>query len=810
VLIFANFYQSHQKYLISLRRNTHFSTMDPTDLENSPNSPNAPNSPRSNAPEVGEPLGDKVVVPGSKETPGIPPSQGRSLASKKLNVRSAETRKSDSAELASPAVPSETVARSEDSTRNTVKQLEELKESAPQTRGFWETLIRCLTSFVGWDQAAASLEQEKINEATKNYLRDHNDEVNNISDAVSENIANLDPELVEIYTHTLTAMDENGKTNYMEQFQNSIRENLERMLSQPGDNTGKNGDAERLLKNATAVLTSLGSQELDPAKNKVLCAIEKFKGENPHIQVSMGMLRAEHKHPGLIMGLNTALTGNGCAPLKRIGIQINKPVIEFPQNLADGMELLINSELKNDLSKIFCIAQMVALCPSMQITPQLIDLCIATEQGILSEVVVFAVDHPGRVQITPELIELRSKDPDAFNRLKQLAQIRPGIEITPQLINLCIATEQGILSEVVVFAVDHPGRVPIIPELIELRSKDPDAFNRLKQLAQIHPGIEITPAIVTLIKTKPELVDKIIKNGTIDFTWQSFTDKGYCSGENCRGLLLEYECANSLDNGLIRSVVNELFSKDNTKVNAAVNCLLDQAGPLKQHYFVLDGIYRSSIPDIHLPKGVHVISNRNGGEEYLAATKAQAKEAQAGEYDRTEYLKYLVGQFEQAYGDKAADAFYVYLQNFTGAPNLTTIESYSVPDIEGANRNLFGESGTLNNVMGCGSRRVTMTMDESFNATYDITRDASYDVVHSHGKIRNDPGALALKAIPSYNENTVMVMAVRSFIPAAHNPAATDPWDQRGQNGKQETHCSFIVSHGTPAARSQDPRPSAA
>jgi hypothetical protein len=219
---------------------------------------------------------------------------------------------------------------------------------------------------------------------------------------------------------------------------------------------------------------------------------------------------------------------------------------------------------------------------------------------------------------------------------------------------------------------------------------------------------------------------------------------------------------------------------------------------------------------MHLPGGVRVVSNgvvSNGNEwgEFLEAigkkmTDYVGDDAAVNQQIRAAYLKYIVGKFRDAYGDRAKDAFYVYMQNFTGSGNLTSAIALLPLHCDANNPNI-PSGGAFGGALEKASRHIAMTMDENFNATYDIVYDSSESTVRllDEEYIRENMGQLP----PRYSGNSVMVTAIRSYIPAAYNPEAADPWDQRGQRGKQETHCSFIVSHGnSPAAGGPASQPS--
>ncbi|MDR1255311.1 MAG: hypothetical protein LBJ94_00045 [Puniceicoccales bacterium] len=298
----------------------------------------------------------------------------------------------------------------------------------------------------------------------------------------------------------------------------------------------------------------------------------------------------------------------------------------------------------------------------------------------------------------------------------------------------------------------------------------------LSKFAQKFPQRAITPADITLATRRPDLTERFISSGKIDLFHASFSEKADHQG-------LALECSqSSYNHGMLCSLVNEeLFSDINDVAMGAIEKL---QGEYNGHYFIKDGIGRCSIPNMHLPNGVEVIGNGDGGDRYC-------QETGAGEYDGANYTRYLLGKFKEAYGEKALAAFYVYLQNFTGSGNL--VSCIALAPLRFGRDNLVPFFG---NLMNQAARSVTMRMDENFNATYDIVYDMSTsecsDYINSH--------AAGFEMPPEYSKNSTIVAVASSTIPAAYDPNGANVYEQHKQykqhedNGRQETYLSFIAS----------------
>jgi hypothetical protein len=169
------------------------------------------------------------------------------------------------------------------------------------------------------------------------------------------------------------------------------------------------------------------------------------------------------------------------------------------------------------------------------------------------------------------------------------------------------------------------------------------------------------------------------------------------------------------------------------------------------------------------------------------------------------YIKYILNQFKKAYGDRALQAFYVYMQNFTGSGNTShgLVALGSIIQVQENSSNFTIASNGINSY---GERYVTMTMDENFNVTYHVVADITpkrYKELLLDDERRNnnqlelidikDPNLLF-----DLNENGVAVVVIHSYIPAAYNPNGTnwyEQYDQRPNKGKQETNMSIIISN---------------
>ncbi|MDR0679933.1 MAG: hypothetical protein LBF42_02765 [Puniceicoccales bacterium] len=325
-----------------------------------------------------------------------------------------------------------------------------------------------------------------------------------------------------------------------------------------------------------------------------------------------------------------------------------------------------------------------------------------------------------------------------------------------------------------------------------------------KNFAVAFPDRKMTLADATLIGERPDLAAKVIQNGRMEnVSCQSFArDESGSIGDLEHPLILSLNC--NLDNFAVRvaqfcSTMNEsLFSEDVPTQDAAVDILLTQIW----HYFIKDGINRREIPDMNLPRKVKVVGNMNG----IPDIPDVLKKTEDGDQNKKMYIKYILNQFKKAYGDRALQAFYVYMQNFTGSGN-TSHGLAAIQNITRVQENSSDLTIASNGINSYGERYVTMTMDENFNVTYHVVEDITpkeYKELLLNDERRNNNNQLKLIDIKDPNllfdlsENGVAVVVIHSYIPAAHNPDGAnlyDQYDQRPNKGKQETNMSIIVSN---------------
>jgi hypothetical protein len=362
-----------------------------------------------------------------------------------------------------------------------------------------------------------------------------------------------------------------------------------------------------------------------------------------------------------------------------------------------------------------------------------------------------------------------------------------------------------------------------VPSEIKEISKLFEEKGAYENFAKAFPDRKMTPAEVTLIKQRPDLAAKVIQNGRMnDVSRQFFTqnDSGTI-GASENPLILALNCnLGDFDDKrrLFCNAINEnLFSEDDPTQDAAVDALLAQ----DWHFFIKDGLNRLEIPNMTLPGEISVSGNGKCGHNphikgyFQEIYGDPIVERETGRkvkfykgdrecvYDKKEYLKYLLGKFKKAYGDKALQAFYVYMQNFTGSGN-TSHGAAAFMVIVGENlSNLYA---VINGTNLHGERHVTMTMDENFNATYDIIFDImpeTYkELLRNDERRKNTSGLEGIDMndphlIFNFDANEVVVVAIHSYIPAAHNTDGADlyeQYDQRPNRGKQETNMSIIVS----------------
>jgi hypothetical protein len=354
-----------------------------------------------------------------------------------------------------------------------------------------------------------------------------------------------------------------------------------------------------------------------------------------------------------------------------------------------------------------------------------------------------------------------------------------SVHVTAELVGLCSNPEYGDAFEAVYQLAKNHSNVQMSAELVELCKENPSAFKNLQKFAKVNPNVKITPAIVTLFAREPGITGKIASMGAVNCTYESFAEQ---KGEGAE-MVLNYGCA-GYEHDVVCSAANALFAADDVTDDMAKKFLKHGN---KLGLFFTDGLTRSEIPNMILPKNVCVIGNGKKDREKFYKEIGKTYIGNEDEF-RRDYLRYLAGKFIQAYGENAKNAFYVYMQNFTGSGNSISCISlltnrYTVPDFRREGVDLLEQWAP---------RPVTMVMDENFNATYDVVCDMSWtrEIADSIEEKKVE------KFYPEwYDENAVMVATVRTHIPAAHNPGVSDSYDQRGQKGKQETHMSFIASH---------------
>jgi hypothetical protein len=425
--------------------------------------------------------------------------------------------------------------------------------------------------------------------------------------------------------------------------------------------------------------------------------------------------------------------------------------------------------------------EFVKNCPAVKITPGLMELC--KDAKTLERLKQFAKDFH-EVRITSSLMEL-SKNEVKFAVARLFIKKFPNVNVlmTAELVDLSLDHKyKDAFAAVHQLAKVHHN-VQMSAELVELYEKNPSAFENLQQFAKAHDDVKITPAVVTLFAREPGITEKIASIGTVDYAYESFAEQ---KGEET-DVALNYENT-SYRHETVRLAVGNLFAAGEVD-DARIAGFLKHESALGS--FIGDG-HRKEMPAMVLPNDVRVVSNEDREKFYKEIGKLDGGNDNQFQID---YLKYLVGQFKKAYGSRARNAFYVYMQNFTGPGNSmvcigTLANRCTIPDFTFTGVNLSVSQAT---------RRLTMVMDENFNATYDVVYDMS---------LRKENAALVEEfkvrgEYPQwYDGNAVIVATARVHIPAAYNPDASDPYDQRGQKGKQETHTSVIASYPPKPAQS--------
>jgi hypothetical protein len=352
---------------------------------------------------------------------------------------------------------------------------------------------------------------------------------------------------------------------------------------------------------------------------------------------------------------------------------------------------------------------------------------------------------------------------DLAHDVHKFKQIFPGINLTPA--NVALIKARG-------------GRV----------------LNLINKFRQKFPDWEMTPADFALFLHRPDLVEKIIKNGKISAEyharWQKL-DKG-------EGFLLSCQHSGFKYTELSAKVNPDLFSEDETtKINARKNLFaaVQQRGAI----FYNDFICREQNLAVHLPNGVVI----EGSVEWQAANPREtAKEA------HRDYLCYVLDKFHGAYGNEAPAAFLVFMQNLTGTGNSATGLPFTYRHFKRSWPNFLGNGSFFGNLLARAQRSLTITMDSKFNITGDLIYDMAARSNSNGGAVPDDNdiidqasicGALLPEGYDPNGENNVMAIGERFYVPARCKESETDlgkRWEQSREDGieNQDTHLRFIAS----------------
>ncbi|MDR2720899.1 MAG: hypothetical protein LBB15_01245 [Puniceicoccales bacterium] len=723
-----------------------------------------------NPPAVAPESAEVSIAPGPNigASPGIPPSQLK-IESIALNDRDVV------APSPPPPLPVAAESSAEPASANNRELIDQLEAAADKSsslgfKGFFSALIDFFKNHVSWDQAA-------LNAKVENFLQEHMDHVDEISDSMAENITTIDPKIFESYVLGIKEIGGRARSSFKEKTGTEARKILNESSS-PDDSTAKTFCA-----NVACVFNALALEN----ENIPFVAGAVKKAASLETEISWNLLKLAHKNHQLFNEISQC--GN------------------VPQNLLNGIVAVQPTEnIPNErLQKLVYFARQN---PNTELT-KLIRLCIENPEAS-DQALRFAKQYPNVDVI--ELAELYANSPDDAKKVEDFARnfvktcCVPSIEISLKMAQLYEKDKTAFLP--CAKTISEACKTKITPQLIQALMKLPDkptadtgetkgtVIARFKKFAKQCPNVEVTPAVVALIFDRPDIADKIIENG-INYSRQIFSNGGNDSG---LGVQHGYKSYSDRVHDSLRNAMDGLFSEDN---DAAVEEFLGSGGPFSSLYFKIDGIGRCEIPDMNLPNGVRVAGNRNGGEEFL-------RETEASQYTEKNYLKYVTEKFKAAYGDGAKDAFYVYLQNFTASGNTVPFAAgfrlhcpELLEEMWPSSKNSESFSALfMNALINHADRHVEMAMDENFNATYNILYD-----MPRRAESRENFGSLiaAMKGVnvdppPWYGGNAALVASVRSYIPAAHNPNASDPWDQRGQHDKQETYTAFILSNDTPDA----------
>jgi hypothetical protein len=320
--------------------------------------------------------------------------------------------------------------------------------------------------------------------------------------------------------------------------------------------------------------------------------------------------------------------------------------------------------------------------------------------------------------------------------------------------------------------------------------------NLINKFGQKFPDWTMTSADFALFLHRPDLVEKIIKNGKISAEYHIHWQKS----ENARGaeegFLLSCQDSGFKYAELSAKVNSDLFSEDETaKINARENLFT----AVQQHSAIFRGdfIQRGQNLAVHLPNGVVVESS----VEWRAANPREPAE----EVHR-DYLCYVLDKFHGAYGDEAPAAFLVFMQNLTGTENLATGLPFTFRRFERSWPSFLG-NGTFFGALLCKARRSLMiTMDNEFNMTGDLIYDMP---ARSNGSAVPDDNDIIAQAsiygagLPEgydpNGESNVIAIGARFCVPARCHESETDlakRWEQPREDGaeNQDTYLRFIAS----------------
>jgi hypothetical protein len=368
---------------------------------------------------------------------------------------------------------------------------------------------------------------------------------------------------------------------------------------------------------------------------------------------------------------------------------------------------------------------------------------------------IFVLRHGGP-QRSIELLELI----DFAHNLHEFKQIFPDINLTPTDVAL-------------------------------IKARGGRALNLINRFRKKFPDLEITPADFTLFLQRPDLIEKIIKNGKISAEYNIHWQKTKSTRNTREGFTLNCQDSGFKYAELSAKVSSDLFSGDEGIKNEARN---DLFAAVKQHgaMFYKDFILPRENLAVHLPNGVVIESS--------AKWRAENPKETSDEERYKDYLCYVLDKFHEAYGDEAPAAFLVFMQNLTGTGNLAGGLHSTYKRFERSWPNFLGNGPFFGDLLGQARHSLAITMDSKFNMTGNLVYNMpAKTLMISNSEVCETYSLELPKGYDPDGEDIVMAIGARFYVPARRKEGETDlgrRWEQPREDGveNQDTHICFIAT----------------